>query len=365
MIEAVKKLFNEHCPLCDPLYYDLTAWFVVHTYGAHHLNHPSHLSITGPDDFANNRLGKIMEAIAYNPLVTTFSDLSLRPGADQNKEIGTRIIYVEKKLRHSEEYERLCHLLCDPYLEDGKTTSGEPGTPVMIIGNNGFIDPKLTNRTIPLYVVPFTSHVQGFFYSKLKGEIVGARNSIVKFWKDGLSKILECYNNFSRPDWLKNQHEHSWLPILAPAEAYSHLLHQPTHFEQMLTLAEKVVTSRRMAESSIPLEQKVLEATLTFIRTTSHGTIKNHEGTEFYLGPALCEFIRKMTDLPQLRKEKISKILNDHDGVVVATWRPRIEVDDEKASTKDKQVKKIIQPTCYAINQERLAETLRNYRKSG
>ena len=356
IIETTTNLLNVYCPLGDSI--PFMSWFLIYLRGANHFHHRCHFSATGPDDFANNQLGKIIEAISPNPSVMTFSDAFLRSGTNKVKEAGPMIIYLDKKPRHNEEYERLCQHMRDRYFNNGQAV-------VVIIGNSEFVDRKLKRPTIHVHVPPFTTYVPPFLLPNAEEELKKIRELIDDFWEKHLSNILDCSKDFPRIDWLKNQDEQSWLPILAPLKVYSDLLGYPIYFENMLALAKKMVTSRKMEEDAISLEQKVLEATLTFVERTSHETIKNQEGTEFYLGPDLCEFIRKMTDLPQLRKEKISKILNDHDGVVVGTWRPRIEVDDEKASRKDKQVKKIIQPTCYAINQERLAEALRNYRKSG
>ena len=364
IIKTITNLLIDYCPLSDPLCHDLMSWFLIYTYGAKHFDHPCHLSATGPDDFANNRLGKLIEAISWNASVTTFSDLSLCSGRNQEKEIGTRIIFFEKRLRHTEEYERLCQLMRDGYFENGQITSRESPTitPTVIIGDDGFIDRKLKDRTIHLYVVPFKNHVPGFFYSKLEKEIVRARDPMEKFWEEDLSTILERYNNFPRIDWLKNQDEQSWLPILAPAKAYSDLLDQPIFFERILTLAKKMVTSKKMEEDAIPLQQKVLEATLAFVEENNPMDQKSkfHPDEDFYYGPDMYEFIQKMLDRRDLRKEEISEILNDHD-VVTRTWRPRFKVIDEEKSTEKKKVKKIIQPMCYAFDKEKLSNALKIY----
>jgi len=371
MIETIIKLHKDYCCLEDPLP-DLMSWFEVHTHGAHLLNHPSHLSICGPSDFANDRLGKMIEAISWNASVTTFSDLSLQSKTNQEKGIGTRIIYVEKKLRHSEEYERLCQLMRDGYLKNGQTASREPAivTPVVIIGNGGLIDRKIINRTIPLYATPFHKSVPAFLFSKVENIVIEAKALIEKFWKDDLPTILDRYDTFPRIDWLKNQDEQSWLPILAPAKAYSDLLDQPVFFENMLTLAKKMVTSRKMEESAIPLEQKVLEAVLAYVEEKKplKGR-KSNSQDDFYYGPEMFEFVKTMLLQPELRKEEISEILNDHQ-VVKDTWRPRFKESETKVEeshrgkkkcTKEKTEDKITQPTCYALDKVQLTEALKTY----
>jgi hypothetical protein len=131
MIEAVNNLLNEYIPLGD---YELVmSWDLVYLRGAKYFHHRSHLSATGPDDFANNRLGMIVEALSPNPSVMKFSDIFLRSGTNQVKQGGTMIIYLEKKPRHSEEYERLCQLMRDAYFDNGHAT-------VVIIGNRAFVD---------------------------------------------------------------------------------------------------------------------------------------------------------------------------------------------------------------------------------
>jgi hypothetical protein len=83
----------------------------------------------------------------------------------------------------------------------------------------------------------------------------------------------------------------------------------------------------------------------------------------------MFEFIKTMLGQPELRKEEISEILNDHHAVK-DTWRPRfkeseIEVEDshkdEKKFTKKKKEDKIIQRTCYAFDKDKLSEALKTY----
>lgn len=356
MIEAVNNLLNEYCPLGD--HAPVMSWELVYLRGAKYFHHRSHLSATGPDDFANNRLGMIVEALSPDPSVMTFSDISLRSGTNQVKQGGTMIIYLEKKPRHSEEYERLCQLMRDAYLDNGYA-------PVVIIGNGEFVDRKLKDPTIHLYVAPFITHVPRFFSGKVEEEVKTVRELIDEFWGKNLPDILGCYNNFSRLDWLRNQDEQLWLPILAPAKVYSCLLNQPLFFEQVLTLAKKMVTSRRMEESAIPLEQKVIEATLAFVEEKKplKGK-KSKSNDDFYYGPEMFKFIRTMVLEPELRKEKISEILNDH-HVVKDTWRPRFKESEnkvekshrgEKKCTKEKTEDKITQPTCYAFDKDKLSK---------
>lgn len=361
MIEAINNLLNEYCPLGD--YAPVMSWELVYLRGAKYFHHRSHLSATGPDDFANNRLGMIVEAISPNPSAMTFSDISVRPGTHQVKQGGTMIIYLEKKPRHSEEYERLCQLMRDAYFDNGHA-------PVVIIGNGAFVDRKLKGPTIHLYVAPFITHVPGFFLGKVEEEVKTVRELIDEFWGKNLPDILGCYNNFSRPDWLRNQDEQLWLPILAPAKAYSDLLGQPVLFENMLTLAKKIVTSRKMEESAIPLEQKILEAVLAYVKEKKPlKEKKSNSKDNFYYGPEMFQFIRSMVLEPELRKERISEILNDH-HVVKDTWRPRFKESetkvedsdkDEKKCTKKKKEDKIIQPTCYAFDKKKLSEAPKTY----
>lgn len=364
MIKTITNLFNKYCPLGDPLHDELMSWFLIYTHGTKHFDQRCHLSAIGPDDFANTRLGKMTEAIAWNPFLTTFSDLSLRPGTNQEKKIGTTIIYVEKKLRHSEEYERLCQLMRDGYFKNGQSN-------VVIIGSDGFIDRKIINRTIHLYVPPFQKHVPGFFSSKLEDEIKKVREAIEQFWTDDLPTILDRRDTFPGSDWLKNQDQQSWLPILALSKAYSALLRQPIYFKNMLTLAKKMVTSKTLQESAVPLAQKVLEATFTFIkeRKPMKEKSKRHPKVEFYYGPEMHKFIQTMLRQPDLRKEEISEILNNH-HVVKCTWRPRIEekvINEEessegkKESTKKKKEKIWTQFMCYAFDKEELSKALKTY----
>jgi hypothetical protein len=357
MIDAVNNLLNEYCPLGD--HAPVMSWDLVYLHGAKYFHHRSHLSATGPDDFANNRLGMIVEAISPNPSVMTFSDISLRSGTNQVKQGGTMIIYLEKKPRHSEDYERLCQLMRDAYFDNGHA-------PVVIIGNGAFVDRKLKYPTIHLCVPPFTTHVPGFFVSKVEEEVKKVRELLDEFWGKKMSDILDCYNNFPRFDWLRNQDEQLWIPILAPAKVYSCLLNQPFFFEQVLTLAKKMVTSRKMEESAISLEQKVLEAALAFLEEDKNKPMerkpKHNPDDDFYYGPDLFKSIQGKLKLerPKLRKEEISEILNDHEGVK-DTWRPRVKVVDEEKSTKTNRAEKIIQPMCYAFDKGKLSDALKTY----
>ena len=183
------------------------------------------------------------------------------------------------------------------------------------------------------------------------------KNLMTMFWQKHLNAILENHSGFQPPPWLVNFALDFWPPLMVIADVIGVLWGKPIFKDKIFSLAEKIITSRKMDDSSITLEEKILQAVQGFIKATK----PMDDDTRFYNGLFMLQYIRDMLDMPRLTPEKISEVLN-RSGIVLERWRPRIEIDDEKRSTKKINVKKIIQVTCYHLNEEKLSELLcRNY----
>ncbi len=318
----------------------LLAIYQIYIFGHGKFDHATHLSIASPDDFINSRLGEVNANLFSNSFSTNLVDIPAMTLAreekesesEKEKEMRLIIVYVDQRLRPSVRYGRLCQALRSGNL------------PYLIIGNSKFIESSFLPHTISVYIPPTLSPLMRCPSTLGKEEINKIRSSIVIFWQKHEAAILEKYRNLQTPDWLINRDEDSWPRMLAITEVLDPLLDKAIFTKSILTLAERIIKSRKRDESSIPLEAKVLQATEAFIERN-----EPMEGSKFYYGPQMVTFIRTFLNLPNLRPEKISEILNRPEGIVINTCRPRREVEG-----------KVIQPTCYQLNKEKLFQAIMN-----
>jgi hypothetical protein len=353
LTQSLINLNTEYCPFGDPIIHSFISCFEIYTQGHQHFDRTTHLSVIGPDDYANFQAGNILQALCYEPSVTTFSDLSLQSRSTNNKKGGSRIVYVDKKLRHSEDFERLCGCVRQKYRKE------ENDTPMVIIGRRGFIDQIIQNRTISLYLPPFQNHVPLFSSRKVKKEVEKAKGLIKDFWDNHLDKIKDRYEKFDRIDWLKNQDEALWTPILTIAKSISELSGDPNFLQNIKTLAQKLIGSNRHRESALCLEGTVLEATQVFVQ--KEDPIGE---TDYYRGDKLLKFVSKMLDRPRLTLSYISQILGDH-HVIKDSYRDRFEVEDKEKSKGKEKAKKTVQYHCYQFDKTKLAEATNHYFMKG
>jgi len=363
LTELLTNLNTEYCPFGDPIIYSFISCFEIYTYGHQHFDYITHVSVTGPDDFTNCQTGSILEAFCYEPRVTTFSDLSLQSEPTNNTNAGARIVYVEKKLRHNEHFEMLCGCLRQKYHRD------EHDRPIVIISRSGLIDQIIQNRTISLYLPPFQNHVPSFSSRKVKKEVEEAKGLIKDFWDNHPNKIKDFSEKFQRDDWLKNQEEALWLPILIISQLISELSGDPSFRKNISTLAEQLITSKKHLESTVCKEGRVLQATQAFIQDEDPVAIIQDkdpikEPKKFYRGDKLHDYVRKMTDRPRLTLSWISQILGDH-HVIKDSYRDRFEVDDKEKSKRGKKVKKSVQYKCYQFDTDKLSKATNHYTEGG
>jgi hypothetical protein len=363
LAEFLPKLNAEYCPFGHPMTHSVISCFEIYIKGHQHFDQTTHFSITGPDDYANLQAGNMLEALCDEPSVTTFSDLYLQPRPTNNKKAGIRIVHVHKRIRHSEDFERLCGCLRQKYHKE------ENDIPIIIIGRRGFISPIIQNRTISLYLPPFQNYVPLFSSQKVKTDVEKAKLLIKGFWDNHLNKIKECYDKFERIDWLKNQDEVLWTPILTIAKSISELSGDPSFLQNILTLAERLIISKKHLESALCKEGMILQATQAFIQDEDPvATIQDEdpikEPKKFYRGDKLHTYVRKMLDRPRLTLSHISQILGDH-HVIKDSYRDRFDVEDKEKSKGKEKVKKPVQYHCYQFDKTKLAEATNHYFMKG
>ena len=363
LTELVTSLNTEYCPFGDPIIHSFISCFEIYTQGHQYFDQTTHLSVTGPDDFANFQAGNILEALCYEPSVTTFSDLSLQPRPTNNEKGGLRVVYVDKKLRHSEDFERLCGCVRQKYRKE------ENDMPVVIIGRRGLIDRIIQNRMISLYLPPFQNHVPLFSSRKVMEEVKKAKGLIKDFWDNHSNKIKDCYEKFERIEWLKNQDEALWMPILTIAKSISDLSADPTFLQNILKLAEQLITSKKHLESAFYKEGMILQATQAFIKDADPvATILDEDRTKepkkFYRGDKLHDYVRKMTDRPRLTLSHISQVLGDH-HVIKDSYRERFDEEDKEKSKGKEKIKKRVQYHCYQFDEDKLVGSTSHYFMKG
>jgi len=360
LAEFLPKLNAEYCPFGDSII-SFISCFEIYTQGHQYFDYTTHVSFTSPYDFANCQMGNILEAIGFEPLVTIFSDLSSRLRPLNNHKKGFRIVYAEKKLRHSEDFERLCNCVRQTYRQE------ESNLPMVIIGRSGLIDHTILNRTISLYLPPFLNHVPPFSFGKVEKKVKEAKGLIKEFWDNHSNKIKDCYEKFERIDWLKNQDEALWTPILTIAKSISDLSGNPTFLQNILMLAEQLITSKKHLESTFYKEGMILQATQAFIQDEDPVAIIQDEDPikepkKFYGGDKLHTYVRKMLDRPRLSLSFISQILGNH-HIIADSYRDRFEVEDKEKSKGKEKVKKVVQYQCYQFDEDKLTAATNHYMK--
>jgi len=362
LAEFLTHLNTQYCPFGNPIIDKFISCFEIYTYGHQHFDQITHVSIMGPDDYANYQAGNMLEALCYEPSVATFSDLSLQPRPTNNKQPGVRIVYVDKKIRHSEDFERLCGCLRQKYRKE------ENDVPTVTIGRRGLIDQIILNRTISLYLPPFQNHVPLLSSQKVEKEVKKAKDLITDFWNNPANKTKDrCYEKFERIGWLKNQDEASWTPIFTIAKPVADLSGDPSFLENISTLAEQLITSKKHLESALCKEGMILQATQAFIQDEDPVAFIQDEDPikepkKFYRGDKLYDYVRKMTDRPRLSLSWISQILGAH-HVIEDSYRDRFEVEDKEKSKGKEKLKKPVQYHCYQFDEDKLTEAIKHYMK--
>jgi len=350
--DVLRNLNGDYLPHSDPRFSDFISCLEIYIHGHQRFDYTTHVSFTGPDDFVNCQMGNIFEAIGNKPLVTTFSDLSSSQLRSPNRfKKGFRIVYVEKRLRHSEDFERLCSCVRQTY------SRKQYNLPIFIIGRSGLVDHQILNRTISLYLPPFQKHVSPFCFGKVDGRVKEAKGLIKGFWDDPSNKNRDWNEKCDRV-WLKNQDEALYTPILNIAKAASDLSGDPSFQQNILALAEEIVTSKKHLESILYKEGRILQATKAFIQPEEY-----IEGTDhFYRGDKLLAYVRKMVNRPRLSLSWISQILESH-RIIKDSYRDRFEVDDKEKSKGKEKVKKSVQYHCYQFDEKKLEDSINNYMK--
>jgi hypothetical protein len=100
LAEFVTNLNIKYCPFGNPIIDSVISCFETYTWRHQDFDQTTHLSITGPEDFANLQAGKMLEALCYQPSIVTFSDFSSQHPSTNDKKPGVRIVYVDKQIRH-------------------------------------------------------------------------------------------------------------------------------------------------------------------------------------------------------------------------------------------------------------------------
>jgi len=340
-IEAFKKLLTlnkNYGPSQDVPHIVFSALLQLISHGLEPFDRPPHVTITGTDESLTNRAGVLIETCCYKPHITSITDLPSHFSQPTEDTPGVIIVYIYHKLNQSILKNRLSHLL------------NKQRVPIVIIGNIQSIERAFLNSTIHINLPPTCNPLPRYYASQAEEEIKNLSNDIKSFWKEHGEDIENTYKSFQRPGWLSNRDEELWLSILATAEVIDANLRKPLLKEKMLRLAQNIVQSRKVDESMINPDLKILEVTQTFIKKN----LPMLKRPGFYYGPKLNQFVREMLQTPNLRDCQISHVLRSYQ-VVIDTCRPRIQIQVKK---KGHLMKKIIQPTCFKFDLQKLANVL-------
>lgn len=356
LFEKLDGLFQRYIYFEDRSYYPLSSIYVLMTHLYPIFDEIPYISITGLLNSGKSRLGEIFEGTSFNP--TNSSDCtpaSLYRMIDKGE--MTLVIDEAEDLSHLKR-DVLLNILRSGYRRNGKALrcdNGEPRKfptfcPKIIINQGGLIDPALESRTIPILMIRSQNHLETFRFAKVEAEFKEIKDLIALFVQGYKRIISERYLSFQGIEGIENRDLEVWTPIIIIAEILDSAIPESSIRSQMVQLAKRIIAQRRRRQLIENRDAQILEATRTFIGQTS--PILQY-GRDFYVGEQLCNSIRDQWDIPGLKTEQVSRVLNSH-NIIRDIQRIRLNIRENGSS-------KMIQKSCYQLDRERLTELTRDY----
>jgi hypothetical protein len=356
LFEKLDGLFQRYIYFEDRSYYPLSSIYVLMTHLYPIFDEIPYISITGLLNSGKSRLGEIFEGTSFNP--TNSSDCtpaSLYRMIDKGE--MTLVIDEAEDLSHLKR-DVLLNILRSGYRRNGKVVrcaNGEPREfptfcPKIIINQGGLIDPALESRTIPILMIKSQNHLEAFRFARVEAEFKEIKDLIALFVQGYRDIIFQRYISYQGVDGITNRDLEVWTPIIIIAEILGSAIPESSIRSQMLELARRIILQRRRRQLIENRDAQILEAVRAFVE---EATPILKDGKDFYVGETLCKFIKDQRDIPGLKTEQVSRVLNSH-NIIRDIQRFRLNIRENGSS-------KMIQKSCYQLDRERLTELTRDY----
>jgi hypothetical protein len=366
MFSKLVMFFKRFVYFDDPVFYSLSAIFVIFTYLFDIFDETPYLQIRGPKGSGKTQLGDMFWLLCFNAFISNeISDAAVFRTIAQSYSRGGLTLIVDEAddVAGSTRRGILLRTLKSGYRRNGNVTRCGPcGTidrfptfgPKIVINEKGIHDSALESRTIPIHMIKAPSPLEKFQFEKVKKEAKEIKELVRSFSEDYRDLIFDRYFSFKGVEGISNRDEEVWMPIIIIADLLAVLLDSPSIKADMVKLARKIILQRKKTELIGNREVQILAGTQAFIEEMSPLKI---DGLPFYIGEDLCKSIKDGWSLPNLKLETVSHVLNQF-NIIKGLRRPHLK---KKIENSEIQVQRV----CYLFDEQRLAELTNEYFEGG
>lgn len=356
-IVEIQQIFKRFIFFEEPLFYDFFIIYVFFTYLYDIFDQIPYLSITGPWGSGKSRLTDILKGLSFNSIsssnisnaaVYRIFHLALK---------GTLIMDEQEHLSSNGRKDFLLRILRSGYrkinsevylcVSNNRVESFQTYFPKILVNEGGLTDAALQSRCINIHMARARSETERFRLAKVMPEIEKIKYRIECIAKGMRDATSDLYENFPSIDGLSKREEEIWMPIIVIADVLDNSISKPIYKERMTALAIRLSRERAQQRLLGNRDAQILEGTDAFLHEKNESSQNS-----VCIAADLTAFIRERWDLPNLRIEWVSRILNKH----------KILNLDHKHSRRIriKDTQRVVQRVCLNINTFKLAEVLQH-----
>jgi hypothetical protein len=354
LLRTLKGILKKRIYFSDFHLYILFMVYPIYTHVYQIFSRTPYYGIFGPKDSGKTCLGEFLEGVCFKGTQTSdITSAALYRYVDQEK--GTFII--DEGLHNESRFDTLNRILRSGYRRNGRVICCEPGggiatfstfCPKTIIDKIEPSDAALSSRIISIRMTQSPNPIPKLLESEAQIELDNARDLITKFWKENREDLSEYYKSSPGFDEFSNRDGELWTPLLTVSGFLDSQLDTPFLLENMLTLARKLIHSKRRDDLENNLDLQILEGTQSFIEDKDTEPVTGN----LYVAFQIRDFIRRRWDLRGLSTKKVVQTLK-HYSVCGERKRPHILLSG------------ISQPACYPIDTKTLSQIVDKYLDGG
>lgn len=271
LLRTLKGLLKKQIFFSDFLLYILLTVYAIYTHVYDIFDRTPYLGIFGPKNSGKTCLGDFLEGVCFKG--TQASDItSAALYRFVHQEKGT--IIIDEGLHNESRFDPLNRILRSGYRRKGRVICCEPGPtiatfstfcPKIIIDKTEPNDTALSSRIISIHMVRSPVPLERLLDSEAQIEFKKSRELITKFWENNRQALLEHYKSSQRFDEFLNRDGELWTPLLTVSSFLDSLLKSSYFLENMLSLARKLIDSKKRDELENNWELQILDGTRAFI----------------------------------------------------------------------------------------------------
>lgn len=362
MVRMLLGLFGRFVHFEDEIFYMLSIVYVIMTHFYDIFDIIPYLQFLGQYGSGKSRIGDFLGKLCSNPLNTgDISDAALFRAIDA-KGGPTLIVDEADDLSNGTRRGILLRVLKTGYRRNGSVIRcGSRGKlerfstfgPKIILNEEGISNRALASRCIQVHMTRSPRPLERLSLSSDSDEFKKARERIRSFCDDYRDVVSDRYNNSSLGIYgISGRDEEVWAPLIVLADLFSVLLDAPIIREEIIKLAQSIITQRERTQIIGNTVAQILEATKSYTEAPPVPP-RVIDGLHFHAGENLCKYIGTTWSIPNLRPERISSVLK-HYEIIKEVRRIRL-----KKEIKGSEVE--VQRTCYALDEKRLSRFTRQY----